>query len=235
MIREQQLDLFGQVKSVKASKAGISRRDMLVVGTTAAATLMLPTPGLAQSGEIMFRRIPIQYIAALADPQAHSGSNAQEWGLWRNDPGPRGVDLDDFKRLQARGGLAPARWQFDNNDWWLEEHGLIMEEPEFPLADGHYMVTGDREVQAVLTVHPMASDGTQKWELDNNASIYDVTHLRCRSGRYTPTAGEGSCSPVQAKKADFPVEPGAEMPTVDGCNKQDYIVFIVTAVGVDNA
>ncbi len=68
--------------------------------------------------------------------------------------------------------------------------------------------------------------------LDNNASIYDVTHLRCRSGRYTPTSN-GYCSPASAKKSDFPVRPGAEMPGVGGCNKQDYSVLIVIAIGVD--
>ena len=37
-------------------------------------------------------------------------------------------------------------------DWWLEEHGLIMEKPSFPLPAGKYMVTGDREVTTELTV-----------------------------------------------------------------------------------
>ena len=38
------------------------------------------------------------------------------------------------------------------SDWWLEEHGLIMEKPSFPLPAGKYMVTGDREVTTELTV-----------------------------------------------------------------------------------
>ena len=42
-----------------------------------------------------FTRIPIQSIAALGDPQALSGTGAQEWGLWRKDPGPRGVWMRD--------------------------------------------------------------------------------------------------------------------------------------------
>jgi hypothetical protein len=31
--------------------------------------------------------------------------------------------LLDFSvaRLKQRGGLAPAQWQFDDKDWWLEE------------------------------------------------------------------------------------------------------------------
>ncbi len=230
MSRKQEQDSFGQAKLDYSVDNGISRRQILVAGAVATATLMLSPAALAQSAVPRFRRVPIQYIAALGDPQARSGSNAQEWGLWAKDPGPRGVDLDDYDRLRANAGVAPARWTFDKEDWWLEEHGLIMEQPEFPLAAGRYRVTGDRKIAAVLTVDPMASDGTQQWELDNNASIYDVTHLRCRSGRYTPTTSDGSCSPAKAKKSAFPVRPGADMPDVDGCNRQDYAVFIVTAV-----
>ena len=230
MSAEQQQDLCGRAKSDQPAAERVSRRDLLVAGTAAAATLMLSPGVLAQSTRPRFRRIPTQYIAALGDPQAHSGSNAQEWGLWRKDPGPRGVDLDDYDRLQANGGVAPARWILDNQDWWLEEHGLIMEQPEFPLPAGLYLVTGDRATQAVLTVHPMAGDGTQNWELDDDASIYDVTHLRCRSARYTPATSGGSCSPAQARKSDFPVRPGAVMPGVDGCKQQDYSVLIVRGV-----
>ena len=230
MSQEQEQDLFGRAESDHPVDRRLSRRDLLVAGTAAAATLMLSPAALAQSVRPRFRRIQTQYIAALGDPQAHSGSNAQEWGLWREDPGPRGVDLDDYDRLRANGGVAPANWTFDNKDWWLEEHGLIMEQPEFPLPAGLYLVTGDRAAQAVLTVHPMASDGTQNWELDNDASIYDVTHLRCRSGRYTPATSDGSCSPAKARKSDFPVRPGAAMPGVDGCNKLDYAVLIVMGV-----
>ncbi len=38
-----------------------------------------------------FRRIEPQYIAALGEPGATSGTGAQSWGLWsQQDPGPRG-------------------------------------------------------------------------------------------------------------------------------------------------
>ena len=93
MSREQEQDLFGRAKSDHPVDDRVSRRDLLVAGTAAAATLMLSPAALAQSGRSKFRRILPQYIAALSDPQAQSGSNAQEWGLWRKDPGPRGVDL----------------------------------------------------------------------------------------------------------------------------------------------
>ncbi len=177
-----------------------------------------------------FKRISTQFIAALGDPTASSGSGAQAWGLWRVDPGPRGVMLDKYDRLKAAGGVAPAKWQFDAKDWWVEEHGLIMEPPEFPLPAGKYMVTGDRKVTTVLTIYPKDEKGAQRWELADGAKLYDVTHLPCRSARYTPAAGAGSCSPAKARMTDFPVTPGAAMPAVEGCNKQDYAVLFVIGV-----
>ena len=35
-------------------------------------------------------------------------------------------------------------------------------------------------------------------------TLYDVTHLPCRSARYTPVEG-GTCTPAQANQKDFPV------------------------------
>jgi hypothetical protein len=106
-----------------------------------------------------------------------------------------------------------------------------MEAPSFPIPAGHYQVTGDREKHATLTVHPAEKDGTQRWSLDSGATIYDVTHLGCRSARYTNSAGETSCSPASAQQSSFPVRPGAVMPPVGNCHKQDYAVFIVTGMG----
>ena len=188
----------------------------------------------AGDGGTKFKRIPTQFIAALGDPAATAGSGAQSWGLWRVDPGPRGVWLDNYEQLKAAGGAAPAQWQFDSSDWWVEENGLIMEKPDFPVPPGKYVVTGDREVTTVLTVHPMDQDGAQRWELDNGAKLYDVTHLPCRSARYTPAKGAGSCSPAKAQMTAFPVAPGAAMPPVEGCNKQDYAVLFVIGVAVGN-
>jgi hypothetical protein len=186
----------------------------------------------AQSKEqAKFKRLwSLQYIAALADPHAKSGNGAQSWGLWRVDPGPRGVTLDRYERLKANGGVAPARWKFDSADWWLEEHGLIMEKPDFPVPPGKYLVTGDRDVTSVLTIHPKDKDGNQRWELADGATLFDVTHLACRSARYTPMGGQNACSPANARQAAFPVRPGAAMPPVDGCSKQDYAVLIVIGI-----
>jgi hypothetical protein len=80
----------------------------------------------------------------------------------------------------------------------------------------------------------MESDGTVRWELEDGATIYDVTHLRCRSARYTPASGN-SCSPAKAQMSAFPVAPGGVMPPVEGCNKQDYAVLIVIGVARENA
>jgi hypothetical protein len=189
-----------------------------------------------------FRRLQrIQFIAALGDPTASSGSGAETWGLWREDPGPLGVRLSGYKsKLEATGGKAPAGWQFDPNAWWLEEHGLIMPGTEpLPLSKlyregdrvsvakpfARYVVTGDREVTSVLTVH---DDG--RWEL-SKGSLYDVTHLPCRSALYTPEArGTAACTPASARPDDFPVRPGAPMPPVAGCIKRDYAVLFVIGV-----
>ncbi len=196
--------------------------------------------GLGQSaqavgeGQTTFKSIPIQFIAALGDPGASSGSGAQSWGLWRRDPGPRGVWLNNYEQLKAAGGVAPAQWKFDSTDWWVEENGLLMENPDFPVPPGKYIVTGAREVTTVLTLHPMDKEGVQRWELGSGAKLFDVTHLPCRSARYTPATSDNVCSPARARTTEFPVAPGAAMPPVEGCNKQDYAVLFVIGVAVDN-
>lgn len=183
--------------------------------------------GSGVSAETVFRDIPVQYIAALAGAGERSGTNAQEWGLWEVDPGPRGVWLSLAPVLMAA-GVAPAGWSFDGADWWLEEHGLIMETPVFGLAAGEYLVTGGREVTSVLTVGAPDATGAQSWALSEGV-LGDVTHLACRAANYTPVAGAG-CSPAQARSFDFPVGPGEAMPPVGNCAKQDYAVLFVVGL-----
>jgi hypothetical protein len=207
-------------------------RRLLGSALLAMGLLMLSAQAPAEA-EVTFKRIQTQFIAALGDPGATSGSGAQSWGLWRRDPGPRGVWLSLYDTLRAAGGNAPGNWNFDSTDWWLEEHGLIMEQPDFPVPPGKYLVTGEREVTTMLTVHPKDNDGVQRWELANGAKLYDVTHLPCRSARYTPATSDSSCSPAKAQQAAFPVTPGGPMPPVEGCNKQDYAVLLVIAVAVE--
>ena len=202
------------------------------------AIALLLVPAMAHAGtrtHLTFERtVPIQYIAALGDPNANSGSGAQFWGLWRVDPGPTGLRLGSYKQLKASGGAMPAHLKFDSKEWWLEENGLLMKKPDFPLPPGNYLVTGARSVTTVLTVYPRSADGTQRWELANGAKLYDVTHLPCRSARYTPMSGANSCSPARVQQTAFPVKPGSEMPAVKGCHKQDYAVLFVIGVAVGN-
>ena len=56
----------------------------------------------------------------------------------------------------------------------------------------------------MLTVQPASVGGQQRWELADGSTLYDVTHLRCRSALYTPAKAGGSCSPKAAREDDFP-------------------------------
>lgn len=179
-------------------------------------------------------RIQTQYIAALGDKTATSGNDAETWGLWAVDPGPRGVWAKDYPSLIANGGIAPEGWQFDPSAWWLEEHGLIMEAPTFPLPPGKYVVTGGREVTSVLTVEPADAAGKQAWSLADDASIYDVTHLRCRAAVYTALPGGAQCTPDKTPMSAFPMSPGLAMPAVEGCSTRDYQVLIVVGMMVES-
>lgn len=216
--------------SVESSK----RRDLIyngmalgLIGASGLASVSLINTNLyTPSG---FTRIPTQFVAALGDPKAKEGTSAQDWGLWKVDPGPRGVWLRDYQKdiMDHQNRVAPAGWTFDSNDWWLEEHGLIMEAPKFSLAPGRYLVTGGRMVTTGLTIDA----ATGSWKLDEG-TLYDVTHLPCRSARYMPIMMNGETiasagSPLTANPKDFPVAPGAIMPSVPGCTKQDYAVLFV--------
>ena len=214
----------------------LGRRALLGAIPSAVGAAALASAAVAADGEgVQFRSAtPIQFVAALGDPADSSGTGAETWGLWPVDPGPRGIMLKNYDRLSKANGNARgvngADWKFDTHDWWLEEHGLIMEAPDpLPLTKGpgtdsvRYVVTGDRQVTTVLTV-----EKSGKWSLEKG-TLYDVTHLPCRSARYTGD-GASSCSPTAASQKDFPVRPGAAMPAVGSCAKQDYAVLFVVGV-----
>ena len=224
----------GAVSACTRSTQRLICRACLVTMLLVTIAVVAQAVHAAGGGETKFRRISTQYIAALGNPGATSGSGAQLWGLWPLDPGPRGVKLNRYQSLKDADGIAPARWKFDETDWWLEEHGLIMEQPTVPLPPGKYLVTGARKMTAVLTIHPPDSHGDRRWELDKGATLHDVTHLACRSARYTSAAVGGSCSPANAQKTAFPVMPGGAMPPVEGCTKQDYAVLIVIGLGAED-
>ena len=209
-------------------------RTLVAMGAIFVMVSMGQSAQATDADQTRFERVRTQFIAALGDPAATSGRGAQAWGLWRRDPGPRGVWLSNYEQLKAAGGIAPAQWRFDSEDWWLEENGLIMEKPDFPLPPGKYVVTGDREVTTVLTIHPADATGDRRWELGNGATLYDVTHLPCRSARYTPATSDSSCSPAKAQRSAFPVTPGGPMPPVENCSKQDYAVLFVIGVAVED-
>ena len=174
-----------------------------------------------------YKRICTQYIAALAPGGSSCGSSAGTWGLWPIDPGPIGVWLRFYKLLQKAGNIAPAGWRFNINDWWLDENGLIMKAPEFPMPSGKYYVTNGEEHVSLLTVDPPDSKGKQTWSLSDGKTIADVTHGPCRSTRYTPENGLGTCSPVNANQNVFPLKPGEDPPPVQGCKRKKYAVLIV--------
>ena len=107
-----------------------------------------------------------------------------------------------------------------------------MEKPDFPMPSGRYIVTGEREVTAMLTVHEPDENGEQRWELNRDAKLQDVTHMPCRSARYTPAGNGKICTPSNAPMSKFKVPPGSVMPDIEGCNRQDYQVLIVIAIEV---
>lgn len=183
---------------------------------------------------IHFRPIRAQFIAALGDGSAQSGVIDNDWAIWEVDPGPRGVWLRNYDKLSQANNKAPAGWEFDPSSFWIDENGLLMEKPKFSLRAGHYLVTGEREVITVLSVSEKDADGKQTWKLAHEASLEDVTHMPCRSARYTPlddNTGSGdavaACSPANAPRSAFKVPPGSEMPMIEGCAKQDFRVLIV--------
>ena len=201
----------------------MKRRTFLALSALAAAS-----PARAYD-RYQFKPISTQFLAALGDPKANSGTGAETWGLWKIDPGPRGVRLDHYDELAAK-GMAPAKWPFDPTSWWLEEHGLIMEQPEPVVPAGRYIVTGDRTVETVLTIYPKDANGSQRWELADGATLYDVTHLRCRAARYTPSQGSKACTPDLTNAGRFPIPPGETMPQINGCDAQDFAVLFIVGV-----
>jgi hypothetical protein len=105
-----------------------------------------------------------------------------------------------------------------------------MEAPRFPFPPGRYLVTGGRMVTTGLTI-----EASGQWKLDDDHTLYEVTHLPCRAARYRPAGAGDSAndgSPATARQTDFPVQPGAAMPAVPGCAKQDYAVLFLLGKAV---
>lgn len=211
-------------------KSRLTRRQWLAsaLGFVASAAAL---PLAAQSK--LMRRIPLQYIAALAPEGAKSGTGAETWGFWSVDPGPIGVWLKFYKVLQKAGNIAPSGWRFDIDDWWLDENGLIMKAPKFPMPAGEYYVTNGEEHISLLTVEEPDAEGKQAWSLSDDKTIANVTHGPCRSARYTPEGASGTCSPADANIDAFPLKPGESPPPVRGCKRKNYAVLIVFGIPVE--
>ncbi|KAJ1495704.1 hypothetical protein T484DRAFT_1761717 [Baffinella frigidus] len=112
-------------RGVKMQQGGATDRRSLVIKAAsllgAIVSVGVSTASAADadqspaSAKPKFRRVPrIQFVAALGDPSASSGTGAETWGLWVDDPGPRGVMLDKYTKLEKNGGKAPAGWEFDS-------------------------------------------------------------------------------------------------------------------------
>jgi hypothetical protein len=209
----------------------LTRRQWLLSALGLLAT-GITSPLYAQT---TYRRIPLQYIASLAPADATSGTGAETWGLWRVDPGPIGVWLRFYQLLQKAGNIAPSGWRFDIDDWWLDENGLIMKSPEFPMPSGQYYVTNGQEHISLLTVEKPDADGAQAWSLSDAKTVGDVTHGPCRSARYTPKGASGTCSPADADRGVFPLKIGQAPPAVDGCKRKQYAVLIVFGLPMENS
>jgi hypothetical protein len=221
---EKRPAMFHLRNAIKAKGNVMQRRDFLGLALAAVAS-----PAQAYNAE-NFKPVATQFLAAIGNPLANKGTGAQNWGLWTVDPGPRGVRLAAFEQLKANGNVAPAGWTYNPASWWLEEHGLIMEPPQPNVAAGRYLVTGDRIVQTVLTIHDKDAKGEQAWELDDKAVLYDVTHLRCRAARYTLGSDGKGCTPGMVDPNRFPMSPGDAMPLIKGCDTQDYAVLFIVGV-----
>lgn len=115
---------------VESDEDDVGRRNLII--NTVAAGLTVTT-GIATwdlyklevytpSG---FRRLPTtQFLAALGPTSASSGKGAGQWGVWKEDPGPRGVWLRSYQQdLVQNDNIAPRGWKFDPQDFWIEEHG----------------------------------------------------------------------------------------------------------------
>ena len=191
----------------------------------------ITSPVLSQT---KIRRIQTQYIATLAPAGATSGIDAETWGIWTVDPGPIGVWLRFYQTLRKAGNIAPSGWRFNVDDWWLDENGLIMKAPQFPIPARQYYVTNGEEHISLLTVEQADSDGKQAWSLSDGKTIADVTHGPCRSARYTPEGESGTCSPANANREAFPLKPGEAPPPVLGCNRDQYSVLIVFGFPVES-
>lgn len=182
------------------------------------------------------RKTELKFIAAdpgLMNGDASEGGGATKWGIWESDPGQSALELSRLADLEAHEGSPPVDWKFDPEDWWLEEYGRLMPSPTIPIPNGKYLLpwlNGKNSGRPVI----LTIEG-DRWFLDkrSGASLKHVTHLPCRSARYSRVAKDAS--PSAARSDDFPVRPGCKMPSIDGYEQVDYAVLFVEGLGRNNS
>lgn len=212
---------FSLVDEIPGADAFLSQCH--VVLNSAAPKPLVPAAG-------SWDRVYGQFLAV--DPgMRHSsdsrGDGATAWGVWRTDPGTTGVHFNGIQSLEQT-GRAPRGWTFDPNQWWVEEHGLIMANPD-PMPAGRYKVVWlNRRPGYVPTVELTITGDS--WTLSDGATLHDVTHGPCRSAKYTTPSAGGQCLPENVPQRQFPVRPGAVMPDVPGCDRVDYAVLFLDSI-----
>jgi hypothetical protein len=114
-------------------------------------------------------QVHVHTLARTCSLSRNDTASLSSAGRWRRcacwlDVRPGAIDSNNHSlrsKFAIDAGVATLnRKRRMQGDWWLEEHGLIMEKPSFPLPAGKYMVTGDREITTELTITP-----DNKWSL----------------------------------------------------------------------
>lgn len=201
---------------------------------TCQAVLSTPPPTLVGTHWVQKQG---QYLAVdpgMSHRTLNDGNGARSWGIWYTDPGNTGVRFPGIPQLE-RTGVAPSGWRYNPNEWWVEEHGLIMENPQ-PLPAGRYKVVWlNNQPPGTYSYTPTVELTVtgDSWTLGSaagvRATLDDVTHRPCRSAKYTTPPGGGPCVPDHVPQQLFPITPGGPMPAVSGCDKLDYAVLFVSA------
>ena len=180
----------------------VSRR-LLAMGTLMLAAGLQQPVHASGVDFSKFRRIEPQDIAALGDPGATSGSGAQSWGLWSQDPGPRGGKLDLGLR-SIEGGRRRGAGTVSIDAAWTggrgRNTGRIMEKPTFPLPPGKDLVTGDRTVTTVLTIQPKDKDGNERWNSPTARPSTMSPISDADSARYDAGGGGQLCSSPRTRR-----------------------------------
>ena len=98
---------LGTLRERSGMSAPMRGTRRLMSSALLALGLLMPPVQATAEGELTFKRIPTQFIAALGDPGATFGNGAQSWGLWRRDPGPRERSGGPLRPLRTESRAGP--------------------------------------------------------------------------------------------------------------------------------